>query len=417
MAMAQGANQAPVVAAQQPPQPQQPQQPPSKKRRTVVAMATPFAAVVSKGVNLRYGNEGFVAEGAEQVPEILAARGAACLLSVLTPQECQAFRDGMLDSAELLSSGLPKPFSRDDPSTYGSIFELAPSHGGLFQHHAWGHAQCVWDLRQMEKLARGHAHCHKCSPQDMLVSFDGINFSAGARMPGRKRGQFRGNCWRHLDQRLSDSTQLGVQSWVTANDIGVGDATLRFLEGSHLLHGEFAKAFGLASETSDWHKLAPEQVAWFEERGCRDTCMTVPAGSQVYWDSRTVHSGIEFLPDTDCPPTDKPRAVRMVAYLCYEPRTGPVLPRDHPDVGKATRNLPRILAKRRRILDPSDAWFLRLASHWPNKMTLFGKTPRTYGGPQPAGCTRGNPAKYWSFVAPMPAPELTPFGRRVAGLD
>ena len=73
-------------------------------------------------------------------------------------------------------------------------------------HHAWGHAQCVWDLRQIKKLAAGHAEFHKCTLEDMLVSFDGVNFSAGAGMNvrGRPRGEFRGNCWRHLDQRLSD---------------------------------------------------------------------------------------------------------------------------------------------------------------------------------------------------------------------
>ena len=380
-------------------------------------MSTPFTEVKSKGVTLRFGNEGFVANTPEQVPAVVEEKGAACILSILTPEECATFRKGMLDTAEYLTSGLKVPFNRDAPETYGSVFQLAPNHGGLFQHHGWGHAQCVWDLRQMPKLAAGHAAFHGCAPEDMLSSFDGVNFSAGALMPGRKRGQFRGNCWRHLDQRPSDSTKLCIQSWVTANDIGVGDATLRFLEGSHLLHAEFAEAFGLSEMNKDWQQMAPEHIAWYEERGCKDTCITVPAGSQVYWDSRTVHSGIEFIQEEDCPSRETPRSIRMVAYLCYEPRTGTSLPDGHPDTGKAAKNLHKILAKRQKILDPTNAWFLRLASHWPNKMTLFGANPRSYGNSPPEGCTLGSPDDYWSFVPPLPMPQLTPFGRRIAGID
>jgi hypothetical protein len=375
----------------------------------------PFTEVTSKGATLRYGNEGFVAKSPEDVKRVVDATGAACLLNVLGDDECTAFREGMLTAAETLTTRLPVAFKRGEPETYGSVFTLAPNHGGLFQHHGWGHVQAVWDLRQNPNLAAAHAAFHGCDPNDLLVSFDGVNFSAGALMLGRKRGQFRGNCWRHLDQRLSDSAQLCMQSWVTANDIGVGDATLRFLEGSNALHGEFARAFGLHETTTDWHKLQPEHVEWFLARGCKDTCITVPAGSQVFWDSRTVHSGIEFLADEDRPqPATK--SIRMVAYLCYEPRSGPALPERHPDTGKAAKNLPKILAKRRRVLDPSDPWFLRLASHWPNKMKLFGKNPRNYGA-KPLECAPDQ-TDYWSFVTPTAGvPELTAFGRRVAGLD
>ena len=381
-------------------------------------MVTPFTEVKSKGSTLRFGNEGFVADTPEQVPALVDEKGAACILGILTPEECEAFSKGMFDTAEYLTSGLPFPFNRENPDTYGSLFHLAPNHGGLFQHHGWGHAQCVWNLRQMEKLAAGHAAFHGCAPEDMLSSFDGVNFSVGSVMNGRKRGQFRGNCWRHMDQRPSDSTKLCLQSWVTANEIGVGDATLRFLEGSHLLHGAFAKAFGLTEVTSDWHKLTPEQIDWFLDHGCKDTCITVPAGSQVYWDSRTVHSGIESLPAEDCPSRDTPRSIRMVAYLCYEPRTGPTLPEGHADTGKAAKNLHKILAKRLRILTPGDSLFLRLGSHWPNKMKLFGANPRSWGNSQPEGCTLGSPDDYWSFVPPLPMPVIdSQFGRRVAGID
>lgn len=379
-------------------------------------MGDEFVTVTSKGVELRYGNEGFVAKTPEEVPAIVAEKGAAILLDAITPEECASFREGMLTAAEKLTSRLEVPFDRVRPETYGSIFQLSPNHGGLFQHHQWGHIQAVWDLRQKPKLAAAHAAFHQCDPADMLVSFDGINFSPGALMPGRKRGQFRGNSWIHLDQRLSDSTPLCLQSWVTANPIGVGDATLRFLEGGHRFHREFAEDWGLTKNTVDWKMLEPDHLVWFDAKGCKDTCLTVPAGAQVFWDSRTPHSGIEFLADEDRPDPSAPKSIRMVAYLCYEPRTGPRLPEDHPDTGKAAKNLPKILAKRRKILDPTNDWFLRLTSHWPNKMKLFGKNPRSYGATAPSGAT--DPSDFWSFVPPIAGmPELTDFGRRIAGLD
>lgn len=380
-------------------------------------MAT-FTQVKSKGITLRYGNDGFIASSPETLPDLVREKGAGCLMNVLSTDECFTLRNGMLDAMEFLTSGLEVPFNSKNPSTYGSIFALMPNHGGLFQHHKLTHIQSIWDIRQNPNVAAAHAAFHKCDINDLLVSFDGVNFSPGALIPGRKRGQFRGNCWLHTDQRPSNSTEMCMQSWVTANDIGVGDATLRFLEGSHLLHGAFAKAFNLTNTHADWFKMAPEHITWFENQGCKDTCITVPAGSQVFWDSRTVHSGIEFIDEADCPPRELSRSIRMVVYVCYEPRTGPVLPESHPDIGKTLKGLPKILAKRKRIMDPNDQLFLRTTSHWPNKMKLFPKTPRSYTNTPPTGCKQTDPAKYWSFVPDISTPPvLTEFGRCIAGIN
>lgn len=87
-----------------------------------------------------------------------------------------------------------------------------------------------------------------------------------------------------------------------------------------------------------------------------------------------------------------------------------------PALSKPVPAIPSNLAKRGRVLDPSDPWFLRLASHWPNKMKLFGKNPRNCGA-KPLECAPDQ-TDYWSFVTPTAGvPELTTFGRRVAGLD
>ena len=95
-------------------------------------MSDEFVTVTSKGVQLRYGSAGFIARTPEEVPRIVAEKGAAILPGVLTPEECTAFREGMLDAAEHFTSNLEVPFDRTRTETYGSIFKLAPNHGGLF---------------------------------------------------------------------------------------------------------------------------------------------------------------------------------------------------------------------------------------------------------------------------------------------
>ena len=355
--------------------------------------------VKSKGTEFFYGNDGYCCKEAKEIPERVRAVGVSCLSSVLTEVECREMNDGMWKTIEYLTSNLKAPIKRGEPNTYRGIFELAPNHGGLIQHHRMGHADYVWKLRGNTKLLEAYTHIYNCKAEDLLVSFDGINCSLGPIMGVRKRGMYQGRSWLHLDQRLSDRSERCVQSWVTANDIEVGDGTLVFLSGSHLLHEKFAKHFGLKKETKDWFKLNPEHEKWYEEQGCKRICLTVPAGSQVFWDSRTVHSGQEALYEEDCPKRSKPRTARNVAYLCYQPRE------------KTT------LKKRKRIFDESDPWFLRLSSHWPNNMKLFGQYPRTFGNEVPEGCCQSDPTRYWSFVPDLPMPKLNKLARRLAGID
>jgi hypothetical protein len=355
--------------------------------------------ITSKGATLTYGNEGLVADNPKDVLKILKEKGVAVYRGVLNEEECRAMNDGMWDTAEHLTSGLAQPLKRDDPETYKSVFNLVPKHGGLIQEFEWGHAQYVWDVRQNKKVGAVYRELYG-QKTPLLTSFDGVNVSLGSVMPkGKKRGMFRGHKWLHTDQRLSDSSFLCVQSWVTANKIGVGDATLRCFVGSHDLHANFAKAFPDIPKkdmNSDWFKFSEEHLDWFLKNGAQDLCVTCEAGDQVFWDSRLVHSGTEFVNDEDCPERTDERTHRNVVYVCMQPREE------------------KTLLKRARILNPDDEWRLRTASHWPNKMKLFGKYPQTYGCPPPAGCKQSDPKNHWSFVPKMPMPQLTPYGIEIA---
>lgn len=367
----------------------------------------PITEVTHAGTTLRYGNDDIVCDSPDDVKTTLEKHGVAVLPSVLSTAECAAMNRGMWDTVEHLTSGLLQPVARGDPNTYNSVFELTPNHGGLFQHHSWGHAQYVWDVRQNPKVAKPFEAIYGATADDMLVSFDGVNCSLGGITPGERRGVFRGGNWLHLDQRLSEPSFQCVQAWVSANAVLPGDATLRVLRGSHNHFGALAERFGMTDTKADWFKTTPEQQSWLKEQGCDELCVTCPAGSMVFWDSRTVHSGTEPVPAASCPPRpdDAPRTARNVVYVCMQPRD------------TNAKRLARNLAKRRDILDPNTPQFLRLASHWPNKMKLFGRHPRSYGKGPPAGCVQSDPSQHWSFVPPMPAPALTAHGKRIAGLE
>jgi len=362
----------------------------------------------------------------EEVPGMLQRHGVAVLPGLLTPEECAAMNEGMWATCEHLTSLLAIPLRREDPATYRAIFDLAPLHGGLFQHFGWGHAQYVWDVRGLPKVSAAHAAIHGCAQEDLLVSFDGVTCALGSLIPGgRPRGRFHGECWLHTDQRLASNEAECVQSWVTANAIRPGDGTLRFLEGSHVLHGAFAAAFGLtgAVAAADWFKLDGDHRAWYAAQGCRDTCLAVPAGSQVFWDSRTIHSGQTWLPrgggeegpregGEEAPREggeEGPREARNVVYVCYQPR--------HPGL---RGGLPtRVRNLRRGVFGDDPRLQLRLTTHWVSARTkLFPRRPRLYGRrPFPAGSRPADPSGPWSFVPPLPPPVLTPWMQRLAGLD
>jgi hypothetical protein len=343
-----------------------------------------------KDVDLLYGNEGFITDDIDQALLIFKQKGIVILTGVLDQKECLDMRNGAWDTAEFLTQNLKIPVNREDSKTYGGLRFLQPFHGGLYQHHRWGHAEYVWNVRQNPNVIEFYRKFYGLdSPKELVVSFDGIHFAPGYR-------KYDGHYSVHLDQGFGTSKFRCIQSWVTSEDIGVGDGTLRFLEDSHLLHSSFSDTFDLKSHKKDWFMVGgkdkTEYYDWYENKGCRDMCVTCPAGSMVFWDSRLVHSGIERLP------TSEPK-LRNIVYVCYMPR----------------QDCLKTLKKRTRIFDPEDSFFLRNTSHWPDKMLLFSLYPAERF-PPPEERTK---QKKWSVVPKLPSPEkgLTELGKIIAGLD
>lgn len=299
--------------------------------------------------------------------------GCAIVPSVLSQRECDAMVDEMWRFLEHITSEMSTPIKREDEASWKTFYELSPSHSMLLQHWQVGHAQFVWDLRQNPKLVGVFSAIWDTKADDLLVSFDGAAFHLPSEVTNR--GHYRGNNWLHTDQSFTNSKFSCVQSWVTGLDVRPGDATLTFLEGSNNLHGEFAKTLAVKS-SDNWYKLNTEQMAWFTEKGCNQVDVVCPPGSLVLWDSRTIHAGKEALRHRAAP------NFRCVVYLCYTPRKW------------------MTDAHKKKKIDAFEN--LRMTTHWPHKIKLFGLSPQTYGKARPR-------------VTGITAPMLNELGRRLAG--
>lgn len=309
----------------------------------------------------------------ETLKETIDAYGVAIVPHVLDEDECVSMVDGIWNFFEHITQKWETPINRDKKDTWREFYKLFPLHSMLVQHWNVGHCQASWDVRQNTKIVDIFAYLWNCSPEELLVSFDGLSFNLPPEVT--RRGWNRGNTWYHTDQSFTRPDFSCVQSFVTGLDIDEFDATLSFLEGSNKYHGEFRDAFGIADK-DNWYKLTKVQEMFYQERGCEVKNIKCPAGSMVFWDSRTIHCGIEADRRRKTP------KIRAVIYLCY---------------------MPRNISDKANIKKKQNAFHdLRTTSHYPCKIKLFPKHPRTYGAPLPA-------------ITEIESPLLTELGKKLAG--
>ena len=320
-----------------------------------------------------YEFEKYIAD-VNTVKKVLDTYGVAIIPNVLNEDECANMNNGMWDTLEHLTSKFDKPINRNDETTWRELTKLYPKHSMLIQNWSIGHAQYLWDLRQNPKIAEIYAKLWNCDKNNLLVSFDAASY----HMPPEKTklGWYRGKDWFHSDQSYLDSSFKCIQSWVTGYDINEGDATLSILESSNDYHKEFQERFK-TNVKDDWYKLNENELKFYiDEKNCLHKRIKCPKGSLVLWDSRTIHCGSEAIKTREVP------NLRNVAYVCYEPRT---------------RCDEKMLKKKREAFNN-----MRMTSHWPCKVKLFPKMPRTYGGPI-------------YDINELPKPILSELGMRLAG--
>lgn len=310
----------------------------------------------------------------EQLMFTLNKYGVAIIPSVLNENECSNMLSGMWDYFEHISQEWVQPISRNHHESWKEIFRLYPLHSMLIQYWNVGHAQVSWDVRQNPKIVDIFAHFWKCTNEELLVSFDGLSFNLPPEITGK--GWNKNNTWFHTDQSYTRNNFECMQSWVTALDVNPGDATLAFMEGSNNFHNILATQFNI-SDKMDWYKLTKEQEKFYLDKGCLYKKIKCPKGSMVFWDSRTIHSGMEAMKERSNP------NIRSIVYLCYTPRS---------------------LCNKRNLEKKVKAYNeLRTTSHWPHKPKLFGKNPRTYGCELP-------------IITTITAPILSELGLKLVGL-
>jgi hypothetical protein len=309
----------------------------------------------------------------ETLRETIETFGVAIIPNVLDDIECESMVNKIWDFLEHITQSWEIPIVRNNTETWNEFYKLYPSHSMLLQYWGIGHAQASWDVRQNKKIVEVFAYFWGCGVNELLVSFDGLSFHLPPEIT--KRGWFRGNTNYHTDQSFTTPDFKCIQSFITGLDINEYDSTLSFMESSNQYHSEFRYTYEV-TEKSNWYKLTKKQRGFYMERGCEIKNIKCPKGSLVFWDSRTIHCGIE---------ADKRRVsqnIRAVIYLCYMPRS----------ICSKTN-----LKKKQRAFQE-----LRATTHYPCNIKLFPKNPHTYGKPIP------------TFV-PVEEPILNDLGKSLSG--
>lgn len=315
----------------------------------------------------------------EKLRDTLNEFGVAIIPNVINNEEIQSMINGMWDYLEHITQKLDNKIKRNDESTWKHIHSLYPLHSMLLKYWGIGHAQFMWNLRQNEKIIDIMSYFWNVQSEDLLVSFDGSSIHMPPEITGTGWYSSEAQGWLHTDQSYTRNKFECVQSWVTAFDVDDGDATLAVLEGSHKYHKEFRDTFytnGDQPSLMDWYRLNLKELNFYKNKGCEKVCIKCPAGSMVYWDSRTIHCGQEAMIGR---PTPK---MRCVSYLCYMPRN---------------TSTPLNLKRKQQAFNE-----LVTTNHWANKPVFNEDVPRNY---------KNNLKK----ITKIRKPNITPLGKKLAG--
>lgn len=259
--------------------------------------------------------------------------GYAVVENVLSPEQCAAYIDAMWTWIEGFDTGINRRY----PLTWTTKNWPFTTHG-LLQHFKVGQSEFAWKMRVEPEILKIFSNLWNCPPEDLIVSFDGVNMGRATKRQGT---------WIHLDQGPRSSELRHYQGCVT---LTTTDGGLVFYDKSPALHAKFWREHKKMDKGDDWYKFNPEDEEWYKRQGSSKVFVPSQAGSLVLWDSRVPHQG--QLPT-------QPGQIRMCIYVCYKPRSS------------AT---PAILKKRIKSFTER-----RMTNHMPDNPKLFSNTFRTWG--------------------------------------
>jgi ectoine hydroxylase-related dioxygenase (phytanoyl-CoA dioxygenase family) len=144
---------------------------------------------------------------------------------------------------------------------------------------------------------------------ELVVSFDTFNVT----LPHRKDDDF--NPWPHVDQAPERQGLSCVQGLLNLAPAGPDDGGLLLMVGSSALFEEYFATFKardrgeLDAKFYDLYLFQPEDLAWFESKGCYQIKVNAEPGDLILWDSRTIHHVAKIQSDV----------IRSVLYICMTP--------------------------------------------------------------------------------------------------
>jgi len=239
-----------------------------------------------------------------------ARNGYAIIKSAISPERAQYYRDQQLSWLE----GFKLGFDRNDKSTWNNERVPVNMKHGMYGCHSIAHEKFMWKARLEPGVIAPFAELW--GTDELLVSFDGMNVTP----PSTVNPDVQIAPWPHTDQRGVDREFLCAQGILNTGPGGPNDGGLIVVAGSSALWDEFwdserGKA-KLAAKRPPNVRLpthvaifAPDDVAWFAERGCKPMKLELKPGDLVLWDSRTIHY--------NCAPAGED--LRSAMYICYGP--------------------------------------------------------------------------------------------------
>ena len=327
-------------------------------------------------VNVEYEYDRYLVSNPSEIMSKIDEFGVAIISNVINDDEILNMRSGIWNVLEHLTQNEPIPIDRNNEKSWSTFYEhLGPKHSMLVQQWV-GHSQISWDIRTHPKVIECFASIW--GTDDLLVSFDGlsVHFPPEITKIGWKNETNLKPL--HTDQSFTRPKFECIQSWITAYDINQYDATLTILEKSNHYHKEFSETF-YTSNNSDFVQIkSQEQQKFYTDRGCVQKAIRCPAGSMVFWDSRTIHSGIEASKERLKP------NLRNIIYICMQP--------------KDPYNYKELQKKKQAFFNQ------RTCSHYPNIINVFSKYPKDYNIDT-------------NIIVELSKPIMNKIGLKLAGFD
>ncbi|KAL4892485.1 Clavaminate synthase-like protein [Aspergillus ambiguus] len=233
--------------------------------------------------------------------------GCVVIKNVISPERARYYCEKQIQWLKSFDLG----FDEKDPTTWTAEHLPVSFKGGMYSLYCAPHERMAWEARTepavidiFEKL---------WETKELITSFDALNV-----MPPRK--DLNWSPWPHCDQNQARKGMQAVQGLLNFAPSGPNDGGLMLMKGSAKLFNEF---FSVPREPyahedapppemkyMDLFLFSPEDVKWFEERGCELIKVNMEPGDFVLWDSRTMHYA-KFPEGNN---------FRHVQYICMTPR-------------------------------------------------------------------------------------------------